>query len=73
MLWMDKYMPEKAEQDGNTDAVFETGNEVGDLARQYFGEYVLVDFDKGLQFMLEETQKYINENAKKYCRSEFQL
>ncbi len=71
MLWMDMYMPEKAEQDGNTDAVFETGNEVGDLARQYFGEYVLVDFDKGLQFMLEETQKYINENAKNIAEASF--
>ena len=71
MLWMDKYMPEKAEQDGSTDAVFETGNEVGDLARQYFGEYVLVDFDKGLQSMLEETQKYINENAENIAEASF--
>ena len=44
MLWMDKYMPEKAEQDGNTDAVFETGNEVGDLAMGLFEAFTEIPF-----------------------------
>lgn len=71
MLWMDKYMPEKAEKDESLDAVFETGNEVGDLARQYFGGCALVDFDKGLSSMIEETQEYINAGAENIAEASF--
>lgn len=71
MLWMDKYMPEKAEQDEGVEARFAAGNRVGDLARQYFGEYALVDFDKGLDSMLEETQKYISEGARNIAEASF--
>lgn len=59
MLWMDEYMPSEAPENPALEAIFETGNMVGDLARQYFGNCVLVDFDKGLQSMLKETQEYI--------------
>ena len=38
MLWMDTYKPEEAEE-LNKESVFKTGNEVGDLAMGYFGEY----------------------------------
>lgn len=71
ILWMDKYMPEKAEQDDSVDSVFETGNEVGDLARQYFGEYALVDFDKGLSSMIEETKDYIKAGATNIAEASF--
>lgn len=42
MLWMDKYMPEKAPENPNLEAIFATGNMVGDLAMQYFGDFVEV-------------------------------
>ena len=32
MLWMDKYMPEQAPENPNLEAIFATGNMVGDLA-----------------------------------------
>ena len=71
MLWMDTYMPEKAEGSESTEEVFETGNEVGDLARQYFGDSALVDFDKGLSSMLEETQEYINSGEANIAEASF--
>ena len=58
ILWMDKYMPEKAEQE-NLESVFETGNKVVDLARRYFGDYVLIDFDKGIQAMIDDTKQCV--------------
>lgn len=44
MLWMDRFMPDKAVCNDNLETIFETGTEVGNLARSYFGEYALVDF-----------------------------
>lgn len=71
MLWMDMYKPEEAFEDLSLQEIYERGNDVGDLARQYFGAYALVDFDKGLDSMLEETQKYINEGAQNIAEASF--
>ncbi len=57
ILWMDKFMPDKA-ADTNLDAIFETGNEVGDLARSYFGSYSLVDFSFDSIFHKEAVPQY---------------
>lgn len=58
MLWMDVHKKEEAEPIGN-EAVLETGIEVGILARDYFGEHVLVDFDVDKQKMVEVTRQYM--------------
>ncbi len=58
ILWMDKNMPEVAE-DVSSEAIFKTGTEVGDLARKYFSDYVLVEFDKNISKMCSDTQEYI--------------
>ena len=71
MLWMDKYMPEQAHENPNLEAIFATGNMVGDLAMQYFGEYDLVDFDLGIDSMLRQTQKFINNGSRNIAEASF--
>ena len=70
-LWLSCYKPEEAEDIGN-EAVFENGNKIGDLARHLFGEkYILIDFDKGIQSMLDETKKYMEEKPNIICEASF--
>ena len=62
MLWMDKYMPEQAPENPNLEAIFATGNMVGDLAMQYFGDFVEVtelkeDGKLDLGKMIERTKE----------------
>ena len=54
MFWLDKYKPEEKVQTASDD-VFENGNKVGELAKQLFGEYVDIPFDKDLSTMLDAT------------------
>lgn len=70
MLWMDRFMPDKA-ADTNLDAIFETGNEVGDLARSYFGSYSLVDFSFDKEQMTADTEKLIENGAKNIAEASF--
>ncbi len=55
ILWLDKNKPEEAVQKAR-DSVLENGTKVGELARQYFGEYVNIDFDDKLSNMIENTK-----------------
>ena len=71
MLWMDMYKPDKAVENLSLQEIYERGNDVGDLARQYFGDYVLVDFDKGLSSMIDETQEFINAGATNIAEASF--
>ena len=45
MLWLKTFMPEKAVIDSATQAKFDSGQEVGNLAKQYFGDYLEVELD----------------------------
>ena len=56
MLWMDKFMPDKAVCNDNLETIFETGTEVGNLARSYFSEYALVDFSFDKKQMIADTE-----------------
>lgn len=53
---MDRFVPDKA-TDANSDKIFETGNEVGDLSRSYFCSYSLVDFNFDKEMMIADTDK----------------
>ena len=59
MLWMDEHKPQEAKKMLD-DSVFRTGNEVGELARCYFGQYVTVGLDCDKYMMVENTRKYID-------------
>ena len=54
ILWMDKYKSEEREEIDNS-SVLENGTNVGELAKNLFGNHVDIDFNKGLNSMLEDT------------------
>ncbi len=70
ILWMDKYMPEAAEEQDN-EAVFETGHKVGDLARSYFGEYALVDYNADKSVMVNDTKSLIESKCNNIAEASF--
>ena len=69
-LWLSCFKPEVAIETDNS--VFENGNRVGDLARHLFGDdYILIDYDLGIQSMLDETKKYMKESPNIICEASF--
>jgi len=56
MLWMDQYHPEEYDENVSDESRFEIGNEVGDLAMSYFGEFTEVPYSKNLNEMVVTTQ-----------------
>ena len=70
MLWMDKYMPDKAE-DVLSESVMATGNMVGDLARNYFGSYDLVEFDYDKDAMAEKTRQLMEAGSDNIAEAAF--
>lgn len=67
---MDKYKPEEAE-DVLPEAVLANGNRVGDLAREYFGEYSLVVFDYDKQTMCTATQEFVQAGVDNIAEASF--
>lgn len=70
ILWMDKYMPEKA-SDINNEAIFETGNKVGDLAMGYFGEFTEVSYQDDKSEMVAQTKEFIDSGVENICEASF--
>jgi len=60
ILWMDKYKPEVAVQNAR-DTVLENGTKVGELARNLFGNYINVEYNKDLNVMVEETKNLLKD------------
>ncbi len=55
ILWLDKNKPEEAIPIGN-EAILENGTKVGELARNYFGEYSNIEFNNDLKKMIYDTK-----------------
>ena len=53
-LWLDIHSPELAEEQNNED-ILKNGIEVGNLARNYFGEFVNIEFNEGISQMVRDT------------------
>ena len=70
ILWMDKNKPEAAE-DVLPETVLANGNKVGDLARGYFGDYSLVDFDYDKQTMCTVTQGLLQAGVDNIAEASF--
>ena len=68
-LWLSCYKPEEAIETDKS--VFENGNKVGDLARNLFGEHILIEYNDNKQIMLDETKKYIKESPNIICEASF--
>lgn len=58
MLWLDKNMPEVFEQTAS-DEILRSGAKVGALARDLFGKYVNVEYNKNLDVMVEQTKEHL--------------
>lgn len=70
LIWLNNYKKEEYVET-KKDSIMENGNEVGDLARHYFGKYELVNYNPNLDNMVNETKKYINENKHIICEASF--
>ncbi len=57
-LWLSTYKPE--EKEDIKESVFETGTEVGELAKKIYGKYIDIEFNTDLNQMLEDTKKALN-------------
>ena len=75
-LWLKVNKPEEATVDDAVQARFEQGNEVGNLARKLFGEYVDVTVHKengnlDLAAMVEKTRQEMEKGTETICEASF--
>ena len=70
ILWMDQHMPEKGEN-VLSESIMETGNKVGDLARSYFGEYSLIEFDYDKDAMVNKTKSLMDKGREIIAEAAF--
>jgi len=75
-LWLNAHKPEVAVIEASTEARFESGNEVGDLAMGLFGPYVEVTTMLGngcldLSAMVEKTTQEMNNGTENICEASF--
>ncbi|MDO4503064.1 MAG: DUF2779 domain-containing protein [Coriobacteriia bacterium] len=62
MLWMESHMKEWFDESVLNQAILETGNQVGDLAMGYYGDFVEVPFTlTGKNQMVEDTQEFLRQ------------
>ncbi len=59
ILWLDKNMPEQYDQSVDDESRFAIGNEVGDLAMAYFGDYTEVLYTGEFNEMITKTQELL--------------
>ena len=75
-LWLRIYKPDVAIIDASTEARFEKGNEVGDLAMGLFGSYVdvttqMADGSLDLRAMVEKTKQEMEKGTDNICEASF--
>ncbi len=78
MAWLGKYHPELIEIDATTQARFDAGHEVGELAKGLFGDYIDVStFDENGQInipsMLKKTKAELANNTNVICEAAFSV
>ena len=77
-LWLKVYKPKEAKDDPALQARFEQGNEVGDLAMQFFGDFVEVTTKKAdgsldLTAMVDKTKEEMAKGTENICEASFAL
>ena len=74
-LWLRTYKPEVETIDPSVEARYEQGNEVGDLAMEYFGSYVEVttftDDKLDLAAMIDKTKQEMAAGTENICEASF--
>jgi hypothetical protein len=70
ILWLDKYKKEVKEEINN-EAVLDNGTDIGILAQKLFPNYKVVEFNKDLSKMIEDTKNYLKEDNINLCEASF--
>ena len=70
MLWLEKYKPEEAE-DILPEFILATGTMVGDIARSYFGDYALVEFNYDKTVMAAKTKQFMEAGTENIAEASF--
>ena len=75
MAWLNKYKPEVKTEDPGLQAVFDNGNEVGDLAMRLFGDFVEVttytEDQLDIAAMMKKTQDELEKGTEIICEAAF--
>ena len=71
MLWMDRNMPEKFDDSGMDESRFAVGNRVGELAREYFGDYAEIPYARDKTEMIRETGRLFQSGTAVICEASF--
>ena len=71
ILWLDKYKKEYA-VDTADEAVLENGTEVGNLAKDIFGEHINIEYEENLYKMIENTQIAMKEKPNIITEASFE-
>ena len=70
ILWLEKYKPDSSQAEDN-EAVFERGRQVGELAKELFGEYEDIPFDKNLNLRIEKTEELLKDKPNVITEASF--
>lgn len=70
MVWLQRNKPEEAVSSTN-ESVLENGNKVGKVARGYFGDYSLVEYNQDKSVMTAQTNKLMSEGVENIAEASF--
>ena len=70
ILWLNKYKPDESLSE-DKQAIFETGRQVGELAKGLFGDYEDVPFDSNFSFKIEKTKEFLKDKPNVITEASF--
>ena len=70
ILWLDIHKPEEA-GDVLSQSIIANGNMVGELARQYFGKYNIVEYDHDKTIMTKKTRLFMESGSENIAEAAF--
>lgn len=68
--WLSRHKPEKYVEKKQED-VLQNGKEVGELARNLFGDFDLIEFNKNINTMIDETQESVERETHVIAEASF--
>ena len=70
--WLSRHKPEKYVEKKQED-VLQNGKEVGELARNLFGDFDLIEFNKNINTMIDETQESVERGTHVIAEASFRF
>jgi len=71
ILWLDEHKSEVRDDSGINQRILDTGNEVGDLAMGYYGDYTEVPYNADKSVMIAETRRLLDAKTSVICEASF--